>query len=129
MHQSKKCPSCAKEIKTEATICPSCGSDVSSSPSKTQVDTEPKKKWTRSALELLGLIIGAWVLAILYPNLPETGRQWVDWLFGKDKPYMPIWVVYLLLALWYVVTRRIVPLVKNSGRLKSFNKNTDISNK
>ena len=55
MYQTKTCPFCAKEIKAEAVICHFCGSDLSLSPSKKQPDSQPKKKFVRGLLEVLGV--------------------------------------------------------------------------
>lgn len=107
MDQTETCPFCANEIKEEAVICHSCGSDLTFSALKKQPDRQLKKKFGLGLLEVLGVFIVASLLIYLSRFLPEGARQWHDWYFGVGRPcfFTPAKIIILLIVFCVLVSR------------------------
>jgi len=105
----------------------SCGSDLSGSPGKAQANGGPKKKYRLSVWHVVGIIIGATFL-YLQDLLPEGVTQWIDWFFGKGKPYSPSQIIrvafFLSLAVIVWLLGYLRPLIRKRGGPRNINSKT-----
>ncbi|MBI5251731.1 MAG: hypothetical protein HY912_19740 [Desulfomonile tiedjei] len=58
--------------------------------------------------KIIKSIVAIAIFIFLYDLLPETGRLWIDWFYGKNELFSPSLIVrlgaiFLLLALGYLL--------------------------